>query len=85
MRSYMLKAGLGEIPKQRKRTLTNLRSVILHTLIEETEQVAMGNQILNVALQSLRKTRQQIQSNNHKFLVRNREMLWVGQGNLRLV
>lgn len=85
MRSYMLKAGLGEIPKQCKRTLSNLRSVILHTLVEETEQVAMGNQILNVALQSLCKTRQQIQSNDHKLLVRNREVLWVGQGNLRLV
>ena len=65
--------------------MSNFRCVILHTLVEEAEQVAMGNQVLYVTLQPLGQSGEEVQCYNHELLIRDREMLWVSHGHLCLV
>lgn len=45
----------------------------------------MGNQILNVALQSFSQTREEVESDYHELLVGQRKVLWVSYSHLSLV
>lgn len=65
----MLETGLGQVSEQSEGTLSHLRHGVLHALIEQVHDVGVDNQLLDVAVQTFRKSRQQVQRNDHEVLV----------------
>lgn len=51
--------------------------VYLHALEKKCHDVAASNQSLNMASKALSQATQEIQSHNHKVLIRSLILLWV--------